>query len=53
MVQLNLRLADEPTALGESRAGDRYRITFLGRVSVTIEVDPKDRVVRVHHFRAR
>jgi hypothetical protein len=52
VLQLNQLLADDPMGLGESRAGDRYRIAFLGRVSVTFDVDPADRTVRVHHFRA-
>lgn len=53
VLQLNILLADDPMGLGESRAQDRYRIAFLGRVSVTFDVDLTDRIVRVHHFRSR
>ena len=52
VVRLNARLAAEPIAVGESRGDELHRIAFDPPVVVTFAVETKNRIVRVHHFRA-
>ncbi len=44
---INARLASDPFAVGEGRNDDHNRIAFPPLLSVTFEIDPGARVVRV------